>query len=129
MSLGHRFSSHLASLALAPGPVSVDYTTVDTGAAGVATANVDYLPTAGTLTFAPGETTKTITVDVLGDTIDEPDETFFVDLSNPANARFVDSSGYVDRITCPLPFDVQAPNSCANTMYHVRPVFCCSSAL
>ena len=40
-----------------------------------ATAGTDYTPTGGTLTFAPGETTKTVDVTVLGDTEDEDDET------------------------------------------------------
>jgi hypothetical protein len=42
--------------------VSVNYATAD----GTATAGTDYVATAGTLTFAPGETTKTIRVEVLG---------------------------------------------------------------
>jgi hypothetical protein len=51
------------------------------------TANFsDYQPTAGQLSFSPGETTKTITVPVTGDTINEPTETFFVNLSTPTNA-------------------------------------------
>ncbi|MBW4666731.1 MAG: hypothetical protein KME60_04630 [Cyanomargarita calcarea GSE-NOS-MK-12-04C] len=41
-----------------------------------------YTATNGTVTFAPGETTKTITVQVLGDTIDEFDESFFFNLNN-----------------------------------------------
>ena len=44
----------------------------------------DYLPVAGTLTFAPGETSKTVTVPVIGDRLDETDETFRLLLSNPA---------------------------------------------
>lgn len=64
-------------------PITVSYTTVD----GTATiANNDYVKAADTLTFAPGETKKTITVNVLGDTQYEGDETFQVTLSNPANA-------------------------------------------
>jgi hypothetical protein len=39
-----------------------------------------------TLTFAPGETTRTVTVLVSGDTLVEPDETFVVNLSTPTNA-------------------------------------------
>src|SRR5207249_7150698 len=55
--------------------VSVDYATAD----GTATAPADYnsIPTA-TLIFNPGETTKTITVQAKGDTLDEPNETFTV---------------------------------------------------
>ena len=39
-----------------------------------------------TLTFAHGETTKTVNVDVNGDTTIEGNETFFVNLSSPTNA-------------------------------------------
>ena len=59
-------------------PVTVDFTT----APGTATAPSDYTITAGTLTFAPGQTTRNVTVPVVGDTNVEPDETFFVNLSN-----------------------------------------------
>ena len=63
-------------------PVTVDFATSD----GTATAPDDYEPATGQLTFAPGETTQTITVNVVGDTILEAAETFFVTLSNPVNA-------------------------------------------
>jgi hypothetical protein len=56
----------------------VDFTTVS----GTATSGTDYQPTSGTLTFLKGETTKTITVKINGDTIQEQDETFSVKLSN-----------------------------------------------
>jgi len=70
-------------------PVTVDYATAD----GSGTAGLDYQATAGRLTFAPGETQKTITVLVNGDTINEPDENFFVNLSNPNNAALTRSQG------------------------------------
>ncbi|MBI2927593.1 MAG: HYR domain-containing protein, partial [Verrucomicrobia bacterium] len=70
--------------------VTVDYATAD----GTATlADSDYVAAADTLTFAPGETSKTITVVVNGDTKFEPDETFFVNLSNAVNAFITDSQG------------------------------------
>ena len=62
--------------------VTVTYAT----AAGTATADTDYLRAEGALAFAPGETTKTITVITKGDTLNEANETFFVDLSDPSNA-------------------------------------------
>src|SRR5207253_5012786 len=46
----------------------------------------DYQVRAGTLTFAPGETSKTIPIGVVGDLRLESDETFFIDLFNPVNA-------------------------------------------
>ncbi|PYS47257.1 MAG: hypothetical protein DMF68_16520 [Acidobacteria bacterium] len=62
--------------------VKVDYATAD----GTATAGSDYQATSGTLVFNPGDTTRTITVLVNGDTSNEPDETFFINLANPQNA-------------------------------------------
>jgi len=71
-------------------PVTVDYATAD----GAATAGSDYLPTSGTLGFAPGVSTRTITVTVLGDGLQEPSETFSLNLSNPSpNAYLGDSQG------------------------------------
>nr|WP_322714928.1 Calx-beta domain-containing protein [Nostoc sp. ChiSLP03a]MDZ8216167.1 Calx-beta domain-containing protein [Nostoc sp. ChiSLP03a] len=70
-------------------PISVKYTTAD----GTAIAGTDYIATNGTITFAPGETTKTISVQVLGDTIDEFDETFFLNLSDATNATIADNQG------------------------------------
>ena len=63
-------------------PVTVDYATRDYSAL----AGEDYVAASGTLTFDPGQTSKTINVEVLGDTKVEPDEEFFVELSNPNNA-------------------------------------------
>src|SRR5207253_827917 len=47
----------------------------------------------GDLTFAPADTTKTITVPVVGDTLDEADETFAVNLTAPTNATVTDAQG------------------------------------
>ncbi|WP_281291209.1 Calx-beta domain-containing protein, partial [Hyella patelloides] len=68
-------------------PISVDYATVE----GTATAGVDYGAVNGTLTFAPGETSKTIAVPILGDTLDEIEEAFVLELSNPSNAEIATS--------------------------------------
>ncbi len=62
--------------------VTVDYATSDI----TATAPADYQSKNGSLSFAPGETSKTVTVDVIGDVIAEFDETFKLTLSNPGNA-------------------------------------------
>nr|WP_238346092.1 Calx-beta domain-containing protein [Luteimonas saliphila] len=70
-----------------PGGVSVDYATAD----GTATAGEDYIAASGTATIAEGSTSVTIGVDVIGDTVTEADETFFVDLSNAAGAELADA--------------------------------------
>ena len=60
----------------------MDYSTAD----GTATQPGDYVPTAGTLSFAPGATSTEGIVTVNGDTLAEPDEVYYVNLSNPVNA-------------------------------------------
>jgi hypothetical protein len=72
--------------------VTVQYTTQN-GTARAGGQNPDYTRVNGTLTFAPGETTKTITVLVNGDTLVEPDETFFVVLSGAVNASIAVARG------------------------------------
>jgi hemoglobin-like flavoprotein len=62
-------------------------------AAGTANGNDDYQTVSGTLTFNPGETSKSIAVAVNGDVVSEPDETFFVQLSNPVNASIAKAKG------------------------------------
>ena len=61
--------------------------TADFNTAGVtATSGVDFAAASGSLTFAPAVTTQTIMVSVIGDTLNELNETFAVVLSNPTNA-------------------------------------------
>jgi len=67
----------------ATGVVTVDYATLN----GTALAGTDYQATLGTLTFQPGETSKTVQVALLGDTVFELDEQFELALSSPAGAR------------------------------------------
>lgn len=64
-------------------PVTVAYATQN----GLAVGVEDYITTAGTLTFAPGETAKTITVPIVGNRSDEPDKAFKLNLSAPWHAR------------------------------------------
>jgi len=71
--------------------VSVDVQSQDD----TAVASGDYTAKGGTVTFAPGETSKSVTFKVNGDTIDEPDERFLVNLSNPQNATAPDPQGAV----------------------------------
>ncbi|MFL5919446.1 MAG: Calx-beta domain-containing protein [Gaiellaceae bacterium] len=70
--------------------VTVQYATRDGTA-----DSTDYVSTSGTLTFAPGATTARVPVLVKGDALDEPDETFFVDLSSPEHAAIGRGSGAV----------------------------------
>jgi Calx-beta domain len=58
----------------------VDFATVG---GGTATAAADYTPVAQTITFAAGATTRTVAVPILPDTLDEPNETINLQLSNP----------------------------------------------
>ena len=69
--------------------VSVTYTTMD----GTAVADADFTPTSGTLTFNPNQTTKTIRVPILRDTVHEPSETFTVELDDPTGTTLADSTG------------------------------------
>ena len=68
-------------------PVTVAFATADGSAT---TAGSDYQAASGTLSFAPGETSKTIGVLVNGDTVIEPNETFTVTLSNAVGASIAD---------------------------------------
>jgi chitinase len=70
--------------------VTVRYTTQD----GTATAGSDYQAQSGTLTFAPGETTKTVQIAIYGDRTLEADESFQLLLSDPTgNALISDPLG------------------------------------
>ncbi|MCW1956995.1 MAG: cellulase family glycosylhydrolase [Mycobacterium sp.] len=69
--------------------VTVQYATAN----GTATAGGDYTAASGTLTFAPGETGKTVTVAVKSDSLTEGAEDFHVMLSNPSGAVLTDAMG------------------------------------
>ena len=60
---------------------------------GTATAGSDYIAASGTGSFAPGEIEKPVVVLVNGDTVDETQETFFLDISNVQNATVSSSRG------------------------------------
>ncbi|WP_225008345.1 beta strand repeat-containing protein [Novosphingobium percolationis] len=69
--------------------VTVDFATVD----GTALAGSDYAATSGTLTFAPGELSKTVAVTVNGDLAVEANETFTLHLSNAVNGTVATADG------------------------------------
>ena len=69
--------------------VTVQYQTNDV----TATAGSDYIATSGTLTFAPGQTSKPVSVLVKGDTTSEGNESFNLLLANATNATIADGSG------------------------------------
>jgi hypothetical protein len=75
--------------AASAGPVTVGYATAD----GSAKAPGDYAATTGTLTFAPGELSKQVAVAVVGETLDEPHETYSLELSDPVGATLGDPRG------------------------------------
>ncbi|MDA0284040.1 MAG: hypothetical protein O3B86_11875, partial [Planctomycetota bacterium] len=93
----------------APAPVAfdVDFSTTP----GTATAGVDYSPVTGTISFAMGQTTATIAVNIQSDLVVEGPETFFVVLSNPRTI-----SGM------PIPFELSDPVSLV-TIYDLGAVF------
>jgi hypothetical protein len=69
--------------------VTVSYATADD----TATSPADYAAASGSVIFAAGEITKLVAVTVVGDTLDEPTETFRVNLSSPVNATIADAQG------------------------------------
>ncbi len=72
-------------------PVTMSFGTADGTAK---TSDRDYVARAGTLTFAAGETSKTITIVVQGDSKREADETFYLDLfGNSSNSLFTKKRG------------------------------------
>jgi hypothetical protein len=73
------------------GPVTVDYSTAD----GTAVAGQDYTATHGTLVFQPGETSKTVTISILNDTVVEGPETLTLGLANPTAGAHLGSPSSV----------------------------------
>jgi len=88
--------------AAAAGPVAVAYATAN----GTATAGSDYGALSGTLTFAAGETSKVVHVQVAGDTAVEANETLTLSLSSPNGAMITHGTAtgtIVNDDTAPLP--------------------------
>ena len=74
--------------------ITVVYTTSN----GTATAGSDYTATTSTLTFAPGQTSRTFTISITDDATVESIETINVTLSDPTNASILDGAGIVSII-------------------------------
>jgi hypothetical protein len=70
--------------------VRVNYATANGTAK---TSDNDYVAKSGTITFNPGQTSKTITVSIKGDKQKESDESFFVNLSGASGAPIDDGQG------------------------------------
>ena len=114
----YTFTVNLSAACVAA--VTVNYATADGTAT---TADSDYLATSGTLTFAPGETTKSITVDVIGHASGGPswnsgyEESFFVNLSSTSSDALIgDGQGvglihYYDRVESPGDTDPCNPDT------------------
>jgi hypothetical protein len=90
--------------------VTVAYATADGTAT---TAKNDYQATSGVLTFAPGTIAQNVTVQVVGNTILEPDETFLVNFSSPTNASLptTQATGTIQND------DVTTPSSLSGTAF------------
>ena len=87
-------SSALVTISLS-GP-AVNAVTVSWATAnGTATAGSDYTAASGSVSFAPYDSAKTVSVSILGDGVVEPNETFTVRLTNPAGAAIATSSATV----------------------------------
>ncbi len=83
------FVFEIALSAASGRPITVDWTTAN----GTALAPTDFIAASGTVTFAPGDTKRTIGVTVVGNNVVEPNETFNVTLSTPTNASLAKGTG------------------------------------
>jgi hypothetical protein len=84
-----------AVLTVTLAPASLETVTVHYATADGTADSTDYGQASGTLTFPPGVTSVRLPIIIKGDALDEPDETFFVDLSSPEHATIGDGRGTV----------------------------------
>jgi hypothetical protein len=98
---GQKNATFVVTLTATDHVVPIEWWTSDGGAA----AGEDYVGSTGLIQFAPGQTSKTITVPILGDATVEPDESFYVHLyatgqaivwDGLADARILDDDGGSD---------------------------------
>lgn len=101
------------TLSFAPSStLTVDYTT----SASTATATNDYTTTSGTLTFSTSETSKTISIPIIDDSIDEEDETFTITLSNSSDGTIQNATS-----TVTITDDEAEPNISITSSYTSQP--------
>jgi hypothetical protein len=87
---GARMLTFTVSLSAASNlTVTANFATTDS----TANAGSDYQAATGSLTFNPGETSKTVAVSIIVDVTNEFDETFLLNISNPVNATVSDGQG------------------------------------
>ena len=104
--------------------VTVKYATAN----GTAVASTDYSVKSGSLSFSPGQTSKTITMTIVGDSTDEPDESFFVNLTAPTNATISDGQAQVTifdndappSLTISSVFATEATGTTVNAIFTVK---------
>jgi len=98
---------------------TVDYAAIG----GTARDGVDYSLAPGTLTFNPGETTKTISIDITNDGLDESDETIILELSNPTGPGvYVFNARHTYTIVDPRP-EISFAAESSSGIEDGRPVF------
>ena len=89
---GNSGSRTLAFSVTLAAPSTATVTATFATANGNAMAGTDFVAVSGSLSFAPGETARTVSVTVNGDTVPEPTESFTMNLSSPTNATLDDAS-------------------------------------
>jgi len=75
--------------------ITVNYATSD----GTAVSGIDYTPVSGTLTIPSGQTSGYVDVSVSADSLRQPDQSFYLTLSNPVNAKINGASKAAGTIT------------------------------
>ncbi|MCW5645718.1 MAG: putative Ig domain-containing protein, partial [Sphingopyxis sp.] len=105
------FTVDLSAPATASG-VTFDIATFN----GTATAGSDYVAATGGFSFAPGETSKTFPVQIIGDTSPEADETFTVTMSGVTNATLGANPGTGTIVNDDVPLDIQPANLPSGTV-------------
>lgn len=95
--------------------ISANYTTADS----TAVAGADYTSQTGTLTFAPGQVSKTVTIPILDDATSESTETIKLIFDHPVNAAIIGGLGLIniidDESVDAIPPVITGPDGSSNT--------------